>query len=48
MPNFDKTGHNGDGPQTGGKRGIKTPQPKQENDQRPKDGRGRGRGRRNK
>jgi len=40
MPNLDKTGPNGNGPQTGGKRGIKTSQPKQ----RPRDGRGQGKG----
>jgi len=39
MPNRDKTGPNGDGPQTGRGLGIK----KQEN-QRPEDGRGQGRG----
>jgi hypothetical protein len=39
MPNFDKTGPNGNGSQTGGKRGIKTTPT-----QRPKDGRGKGKG----
>lgn len=42
MPNFDKTGPNGDGPQTGQGRGIKRPQ----QGQKPQDGRGQGKGHR--
>lgn len=37
MPNFDKTGPNGEGPQTGRGRGIQKQQ-----GQRPEDGRGQG------
>lgn len=46
MPNLDKTGPNGDGPQTGRGRGIKKPQISRGNGQRPQTNRGQGRGQR--
>jgi len=44
MPNLDKTGPNGDGPQTGRGRGVKKQQ--QGNSQRPQDGRRQGQSKR--